>query len=382
MRRLSIAWVCGLLFLAGCQPKSGAITGSPPAPAGESQRASAPSGGRLTVSFLDVGQGDSALIQVPGGENVLIDGGPNEAGPRVIEALQRAGVREIDLMLGTHPHEDHIGGLVDVLREVPVKQALDPGYNHGTALQRKYLQLLKDKGVKTTLARKGQQYDLGSGAKLAILAPEDPLLKNTSSDPNNNSIVARLTYGKTAFLFTGDMEEEERARLLQSTPPAELHAEVLKVAHHGSHNGTDPQFLSVVQPRYAVISLARHNDYGHPHREAIEALEAAHIQILRTDERGTIVASSDGQSVQVGGGTPSTGESSAAPPPPAPRGGSSATTARVGQVIGNNESHVYHAPDCPRLPSPEKRVIFSSAKEAEKAGYRPHAACMGSAGRP
>jgi competence protein ComEC len=285
-------------------------------------------------------------------------------------------------MLGTHPHEDHIGGLVDVLREVPVRQALDPGYAHGTSLQRKYLTLLKEKGVKTTRARKGQHYDLGDGADLEILAPEDPLLKGTSSDPNNNSIVARLTYGKTAFLFTGDMEEEERARLLQSTRAGRLRADVLKVAHHGSHNGTDAQFLAVVQPRYAVISLARKNDYGHPHREALEALQAARAEILRTDERGTIVLTSDGNSVSLQGG-PSPSHSEAGPPPAGkPEGKSNIAASASGRVIGNRASHVYHAPDCPRLPSSEKRVTFKSASEAEQAGYHPHRACLSSAGRP
>lgn len=374
---LLLTW--SALLLTGCQPRTG---GGPSSPSGV-PASSGPVSGQLRVSFLDVGQGDSALIQAPGGENVLIDGGPNEAGPRVIEALHSAGVREIDLLLGTHPHEDHIGGLIDVLREVPVKQALDPGYTHGTSLQRKYLELLKEKGVKTTRARKGQRYDLGGGAQLEILAPEDPLLKGTSSDPNNNSIVARLGFGKTAFLFTGDMEEEERERLLQSVSHSTLRADVLKVAHHGSHNGTDPQFLAVVQPRYAVISLARHNDYGHPHREAIEALEAAHAQILRTDERGTIVFTSDGQTVQLQGAAASPrGAARSGAPAPEPRTDSGRTVSRVGRVIGNRESHVYHSPSCARLPARDKQILFNSPEEAEQAGYHPHTTCMRGMGRP
>jgi competence protein ComEC len=359
-----------MLLLAGCGSRTGA---GGPDPAGTAPGASGPVtasvSGELRVSFLDVGQGDSALIQTPGGEEVLIDGGPYEAGPRVIEALRGAGVRQIDLLLGTHPHEDHIGGLMDVLREVPVKQALDPGYAHGTSLQRKYLELLKEKGVKTTRARRGQSYDLHGGVRLDILAPDDPLIKGTSADANNNSIVARLTYGSTAFLFTGDMEEEERGRLTQSVSPASLRAEVLKVAHHGSHNGTDREFLQLVQPRYAVISLARGNDYGHPHREAIEALEQSGAQILRTDQRGTIVFTSNGSRVQLQG----------APAPAAPAARNATPQA---QVIGNEESHVYHAPDCPRLPARDKRVTFNSAAEAMKAGYHPHAACTRGSGRP
>lgn len=362
-KALALLATWSVLLLAGCTPR-GSVGGVPPTgslttpvepttPAG---------GGELRVSFLDVGQGDAALIQTSNGEAVLIDGGPSEAGPRVLAALHAAGVRQIDLLLGSHPHEDHIGGLMDVLPEVPVKEVLDPGYAHGTSLQRKYLELLKGKGVKTTLARRGQKYDLSGNVRLEILAPENPLIKGTQADANNNSIVARLTYGSTAFLFTGDMEEEERERLIQSVPHPLLRADVLKVAHHGSHNGTDPQFLKLVEPRYAVISLARGNDYGHPHHEAVEALEQANAQILRTDQRGTIVFTSNGSQVQIQG--------KAAAPASSPNRNTSG-------VIGNRESQVYHAADCTQLPSHSKQVNFNTAAEAKKAGYRPHAACMG-----
>jgi competence protein ComEC len=318
--------------------------------------------GTLQVTFIDVGQGDAALVRSPSGASLLIDGGPPDAGPRVIVELRRSGVERLDRVLGSHPHSDHIGGLVDVLREVPVQQVLDPGYNHGTALQRTYLQLIKDKGAKLVRARSGQTYDLGEGARLEILAPEEPLIKGTESDANNNSIVARLVFGRTRFLFTGDMEERERERLLQSHPPPDLQSDVLKVAHHGSHNGTDSEFLRAVQPRYAVISLAKGNDYGHPHQEAMDALEALRIPILRTDQRGTIRFTSDGTVGRTGGA-----------PPPAPRAAAPAVKAAF---IGNSESRVYHSPTCGSLPDADKRTTLASAAAAKKAGYRPHRACV------
>ncbi|HEU4754716.1 MAG TPA: MBL fold metallo-hydrolase, partial [Armatimonadota bacterium] len=347
-----------LLLLAGCSRPSLSRT------AGERQDAAlgAPARGTLQVAFLDVGQGDSTLVQAPGGTSILIDGGPPEAGPRVIDAIRRAGIKKLDWVLGSHPHSDHIGGLVDVFREIPFERVLDPGYNHGTALQRTYLQLIKEKGAKAILARSGQTYDLGSGAQLQILAPQDPLLKGTDSDPNNNSIVARLVFGGARFLFTGDMEEDERARLLKSHSPAELQAQVLKVAHHGSRNGTDPEFLRVVRPEYAVISCAAHNDYGHPHPEALQALQSAGVPVLRTDQRGTIVFTTDGKQLRLQGSPPVAVNGKAAAAPAAP-------SAREGRVIGNSASRVYHAPECPALPSPERQVLFSSAAEAEKAGY-------------
>lgn len=354
-----------IIFLAGVPGcRSG---GSAGASSGEVSQVSLsrPPPGTLQVAFIDVGQGDGALVQSPDGTALLIDGGPPGAGPQVMDSLRQAGVDKVDWMLGTHPHSDHIDGLVDVLRGMPVEQALDPGYNHGTALQRTYLSLLKSKKVKTTRARAGQSYDLGGGALLEILAPQDPLLSGTNSDANNNSIVARVVFGSTRFLFTGDMEQEERARLLKSTDDRKLRAEVLKVAHHGSHNGTDPEFLETVQPKYAVISLAKHNDYGHPHKEALEALKDAGVEILRTDQLGTIVFTSDGKQVTLRG---TTSGGSAAATPAAPE--------RRTRVIGNRTSHIYHAPDCGSLPAKSKRTEFDSVGEAERAGYRPHKACM------
>jgi competence protein ComEC len=348
-----------VLLATGCRPPIGASSNG-----GSGGTLSAPPEGMLQVAFLDVGQGDSSLVQVPGGVSVLVDGGPPDAGPRVIQAMRQAGVRKVDWMIGSHPHADHIGGFIDVLREVPVARALDPGYNHGTSTQKTYLTLLRERGVKTTLARAGQTYDLGSGARLEILAPQAPLLKGTDSDPNNNSIVARLVFGNSRFLFTGDMEEDERARLLKSVSPPALRAEVLKVAHHGSHNGTDPVFLEAVEPRYAVISLAKGNDYGHPHKEALEALKAQEAEILRTDERGTLVFTTDGKSLKLRTGVSSTG------------GGPGQTPTGVGKVIGNRSSKVYHSPTCGGLPEPEKRVPFGNAREAQQAGYRPHRACI------
>jgi competence protein ComEC len=253
---------------------------------------------------------------------------------------------------------------MDVLKVVPVTKVLDPAYVHGTALQRNYLQLLKETGGETSRARAGQVHDLGSGARLEILAPEEPLIKGTQADANNNSIVARLVYGKTAFLFTGDMEVAERARLLKSARPEALRSNVLKVAHHGSHNGTDPEFLRLVAPEYSVISLARGNDYGHPHREAMEQLRAHGAPILRTDERGTIVFTSDGERVQLQG----------TPPASVPTGPRAAVT---GKLIGNRTSKVYHAASCAALPAPDKRVDLPNDDEARRQGYRPHAACLG-----
>lgn len=378
LRRTPFPYLLALLAAVGCldEQRSATAIGTRPAPAPPQTGAASGAPETLRVHFLDIGQGDAAWVQAPGGVNVLVDGGPSAAGPKVIEALRTAGVGKLDWIVGTHPHEDHIGGLVDVLRELPVRQALDPGYNHGTALQRSYLELLKGRAVKTTRARAGQIYELGKGGRLEIVAPRDPLISNTRADANNNSIVLRLVYGRTRVLFTGDMEDAERERLLKDARPDQLRSQVLKVAHHGSHNGTDPAFLRTVAPEYAVISLGKGNDYGHPHRETLDELASAKVKVLRTDELGTITFESDGKTIRPIAGAGSSRTAGPAPSTPTPAAPPPAAPAVGGAVIANRNSKVYHAPNCPLLPAPANQVRLPDARQAEQQGYRPHRACI------
>lgn len=261
-------------------------------------------GAELRVHFLDVGQGDSALIISPTGKKVLIDGGGAETARRLALRLRAIDRRPIDVMVMTHPHADHMGGLSTVVRFVGIKQFLEPGFQHPSAAYEELLERVKKKvggPVEPRVSPEADPYtvDLGGGAFLEILWPRRPtedFLRGTRSDPNSNSIVARLVYGRTSVLFTGDAEPELEDKLLRIARPR-LTATVLKVGHHGSRHSSTREFLRAVGAKAAVISCGAGNDYGHPAAETLERLGDAGAQVFRTDLGGEVLLASDGETV-------------------------------------------------------------------------------------
>ncbi|GAW92474.1 MBL fold metallo-hydrolase [Calderihabitans maritimus] len=247
--------------------------------------------GTLKVHFIDVGQADSILVQLPSGQNILIDGGNNDDGSLIVNYLKQEGVKRLDHVIGTHPHEDHIGGLDAAIRSFEVGKVYFPKVAHTTITFENLLLAIKDKDLKITPAKAGVKLDAGQGVEAVFVAP------NSSSydDLNNYSAVLKLTYGSTSFLFTGDAEAQSEGEMLRAG--YNLRADVLKVGHHGSSSSTTPAFLKAVSPKYAVISVGRNNKYGHPHFETLAKLSEAGVQVFRTDLQGTIVATSDGKTV-------------------------------------------------------------------------------------
>lgn len=251
--------------------------GSPQPPA------AVPLEGQVQVQVLDVGQGDSILIRTPE-QAVLIDASEREYGERIVTHLQESGVTQIDLMVATHPHADHIGGMAYVMEHIPTREVLVPPLPDElvptTRTYERLLDAVESQGVRMTEARPDSQYELG-GALLEVLGPvEQP------RDLNNASVVCRLTAGEYRFLFTGDMEKEGEEALLKSG--ASLDAHVLKVGHHGSDTSSTPAFLKAVGPICSVISLGEGNTYGHPHKVTLEKL-SAYGDVYRTDLNGTVV---------------------------------------------------------------------------------------------
>ncbi|MFQ3611957.1 MAG: MBL fold metallo-hydrolase [Fimbriimonadales bacterium] len=356
-----------LLLLAGCAERSASTHSTPrPLPTATTE----PSPTRTPrIVFLDVGQGDSALIQFANGQTMLIDGGETDQGAGLVARLRQLGVRQLDWVVASHAHSDHIGGLIQVLRELPVKEVWDSGFRHDSPVYLDYLRAVRSARApdggrrKFRVVKHGERLSVGTDATVEVLAPSQPYLTDTRSDPNNNSIVLRITFGSVRVLFTGDMEREQRNRLYRER--ADLRAEILKVAHHGAHNGTDSEFLRRVQPKVAVISCGLNNRYGHPHRETLQALRGAGVKLYRTDLHGEVQITLSGAQLQV---------ATTRRPPDAAEAHSPTERTRL---IGNRNTKVYHAPDCNRLPRPENRVLFNSRQQAESAGYRAHAQCLG-----
>lgn len=252
--------------------------------------------GKLTVWFLDVGQGDSELIRTPAGQFILIDAGETNEGERVVSYLRDRGVSELALVVASHAHSDHIGGMRDVLAAFPVRMYMDPGFPYPSRLYESLLRDVKQLRIPARRACEGFATDLG-GAHVEVLAPGQAFIRGTDSDVNENSAVLRISYGDTAVLFPGDIQRRAIEALL--TSGRDLHAQVLKVAHHGSYSGTTPELLAAVRPEVAVISCGANNEYGHPHQETLDILRYAGSRVYRTDRNGTVTVTSDGRRISV-----------------------------------------------------------------------------------
>jgi len=246
----------------------------------------------LEVHYLDVGQGDSTLIMLPDGQTILIDAGCNSAGKGVVDYLKKLDIKLVDHVIGTHPHEDHIGGLDVVINSFNIGKVYLPKVSHTSKSFEDLLLAIKNKGLKVTEAKGGIALNIGDRATAVFVAP------NSSNYPdlNNYSAVVKLIYGDNSFLFTGDAEEKSEGEILLQSR-TQLKIDILKVGHHGSSTSTSQPFLDIVAPKYAVISVGKENDYGHPHQEIIKRLEEKGVQYFRTDLQGPIIVQSNGKDI-------------------------------------------------------------------------------------
>jgi len=249
----------------------------------------------LNVSFFDVGQGDAILIRTPSHQNIVIDGGPDNSFITKLGLTLPFYDRIIDLMILTHPHDDHLFGLVEVLKRYQVKQVLYSGVLHTTDAYLEWLNIIKEKKIPFTISQAGQKfifYDL----ELTVIFPFELLINQPTENLNETSVVIQLAYNDIKILFTGDLEALGEAEIIKSSV-FNLKSNVLKLGHHGSDTSSSLEFLQAVNPEFAVISVGQDNKFGHPSVRIIKKLERQNIKILRTDLSGDIGLATNGQTI-------------------------------------------------------------------------------------
>lgn len=300
MKKLTAVILLLALLLTGCRTVTPQTTTAPTVPS--EQPTLAPTEPKptapvismpakaLTVHFIDVGQADCILLEC---ENAyaLVDAGYPENGDTVVKYLQEEGVQRLNLLVGTHPHGDHIGGLPAVLKAFPVDNVWSGEIPFTNSYVYDFLNGVKKQGLEVVTPQVGQKFYLG-GAEITVLGP----VHTDYEDVNNLSLVLMVRYGNTRFLLTGDMERDAELDLINAG--TDLKADVLKVGHHGSYSSTSYLFLRTVAPTYGVICVGRANDYGHPHDEPMSRLRDADVTIFRTDKMYTVIAVSDGETIE------------------------------------------------------------------------------------
>ncbi|MBQ3264467.1 MAG: MBL fold metallo-hydrolase [Ruminococcus sp.] len=318
---------------------------------------------KLLVHFLDVGQGDSILLESDD-EFVLIDGGERDCGDQVLRYIEDRGADELKYMIATHPHADHIGGLRPVVNGIEVENFITKSADCDTYSWTKLLRAVENNHVNTIEAQADDTYSFGS-AELTVLAP----LSVYPEDYNNASIVVMVTCGSIRFLLTGDAGRESEYEMLDRGE--ELSADVLKCGHHGSSDSTSDRFLKAVNPSFAVVSCGADNDYGHPHRETVQKLKTLGCPLLRTDETGTITAYTDGTHLRF------SAENADLSVYTYTVGDTKNDTSALG-YIGNKNSGYFHYSDCDGAQSMKEKnkVFFDNREDAVDAGYTPCPNCQ------
>ena len=316
-----------------------------------------PSGVGMTVHYIDVGQADCALIACDG-EYMIVDGGNVDDGQMIVSYLDQQGVETIRAMVCSHAHEDHVGGLAAVLAKYEVESVYAPVASYDSRVYSNFVKYATREGCGITIPEPGDTFSVG-GAHVTVLGPVKDY-----EEPNNTSLILKVEYGTSSFLFTGDMEVLAENDMLDAG--MDVRADVLKVGHHGSETSSGYRFVYEVMPDYGVISVGTDNSYGHPNVAPLSRLKDAGVVLFRTDELGTVLARTDGSAISF------TWENQSAQPEDLEPGDSAQ---RV--YVGNRKTRKFHTQDCTSLPKGKNRVEFDTYDTAAAAGYAPCRSCLG-----
>jgi beta-lactamase superfamily II metal-dependent hydrolase len=366
------------------ESSSGDASAEAPA-AAPAANADAPAAAGVKAHFIDVGQGDSEFIELPDGKTMLIDAGVPDAGQTVVSYLKGLGCTRIDYLVATHPHADHIGGLPAVISAFDIGEVWAPNATNTTQTFEAFIDAVRAKGLQIHAGSAGMDIvGADAGYSVSIIAPPDGV---NSDDYNDYSLVIKLVYGNTSFLFTGDAPAETIA----AAQPG--HVDVLKVAHHGSNTGTTGALISALSPTYSVISYGIGNDYGHPTKKVLTMLTSHSQHVLGTGANGTIVIASDGTNVTASCDRPDAQVEPGSKGGNGSGGGSSGTAAAAagaaagaGTVVAGDESandtvyitasgkgECYHRKGCSTLK--RSKLVAVSRSDAEAQGLRPCSKC-------
>ena len=245
----------------------------------------------LTFAMLNIGQGDALFVESPTGTQILIDGGPPKKILNQLSRVMSPFDRSIDAFIITNPDQDHIAGFMDILKIYKVGKIFEPGTLTDSKIYQNLKNEIKKYNIPNILAKRGMKLDIGGGAVIDILFPDRDV---SAGKTNDGSIIARLSYGNTSIILTGDATIKTEKIILGKNYPEQLRSTILKVGHHGSRTSTSPEFVKAVSPQYALISDGENNKYGHPHKETLDTLSLFGAKIFRTDLLGAIVMKSDG----------------------------------------------------------------------------------------
>lgn len=372
---LSLTAVISALLLSSCSAKANTNQAYLPEAENDTIYTTVGLNDELRVSFIDVGQGDSEFIELPNGETMLIDAGTNETGKNVVDYIKSLGYTSIDYVVGTHPHEDHIGGLDDVIKTFDIGSIYMPKVTADTKTFEDVLDAAESKNLMINTAKSGVSIMNTEDLSVKFLAPTLDSYENT----NDYSAVVKVVYGETSYLFTGDAEEFSENLITD-----DVNADVLKVGHHGSSTSTSTEFLKKVSPASAVISCGKDNSYGHPHSETLQKLADMGTAVYRTDELGTIVSVSDGKTITFDtnntAGVPVTSQNTEASNNAAANSTASNTPSSeetgITYVLNTNSKKI-HLTECSSVNqiSDKNKGYTDNYDEAIKEGYTPCKVC-------